>query len=62
MDITPIFKRRLVRRDGFFSVSIPPELGKLFGKAEFVQLRAESGGIIISAMSDKADFKILNAE
>ena len=49
MEFNPVFKRRLVRRKGFVTVSIPPQLAELLGEAEEVSIRANlsSGGLII---------------
>jgi hypothetical protein len=49
MEFNPVFKRRLVRRKGFVTVSIPPQLAAMFGDCEDVTIRANlpNGGLII---------------
>ena len=52
MEFNPVFKRRVVRRKGFVTVSIPPQLAALFGECEDVVIRANltSGGLIIEPL------------
>ena len=54
MEFNPVFKRRLVRRKGFVTVSIPPQLAALFSECEDVTIRANlsSGGLIIAALDE----------
>lgn len=54
MEFNPVFKRRLVRRKGFVTVSIPPQLAKLFGDCEDVTIRVNlsSGGLIIEPLEE----------
>jgi hypothetical protein len=54
MEFNPVFKRRLVRRKGFVTVSIPPQLAALFGECEDVTIRANlsSGGLIIEPLNE----------
>jgi len=41
MEFNPSFRRKLVRRGKFFSVSIPRELGELLGDCQDVTIRAQ---------------------
>jgi hypothetical protein len=54
MEFNPVFKRRLVRRKGFVTVSIPPQLAKLFGECQDVTIRANNSscGLIIEPIED----------
>lgn len=54
MEFNPVFKRRLVRRNGFITVSIPPQLAKLLGECEDVTIQANltSGGLIIEPLEE----------
>jgi len=54
MEFNPVFKRRLVRRKGFVTVSIPPQLAELLGEAEEVTIRANlsNGGLIIEPFEE----------
>jgi len=54
MEFNPVFKRRLVRRRGFVTVSIPPQLAELFGECEDVTIRANlsSGGLVIEPLDE----------
>jgi hypothetical protein len=54
MELNVVFKRRLVKRRGFVTVSIPPQLAKLFGECEDVTIRANltSGGLIIESLDE----------
>jgi hypothetical protein len=47
MEPNIVFKRKLVRRKKFFSVSIPPQLGELLGDCQDVKLSISSTGILI---------------
>jgi len=55
MEFNPVFKRRLVRRKGFVTVSIPPQLVEMFGECEHVAIRANlsSGGLIIEPLGEQ---------
>ena len=54
MEFNPVFKRRLVRRKGFVTVSIPPQLAALFGECEDVVIRANlTSGVLIIEPLDK---------
>jgi hypothetical protein len=54
MEFTPSFKRKLVKRGKFYSVSIPRELGELLGMCENVTIRANlsSCGLIIEPVDE----------
>lgn len=54
MEFNPVFKRRLVRRKGFVTVSIPPQLAEMFGDCENVAIKANlsNGGLIIEPVEE----------
>jgi len=47
MEFNPSFKRKLVRRGKFYSVSIPRELGELLGDCQDVKLSISGNGILL---------------
>ena len=54
MEFNPVFKRKLVKRGKFYTVSIPRELGELLGTCENVTIRANSSscGLIIEPVDE----------
>jgi hypothetical protein len=54
MEFNPVFKRRLVKRRGFVTVSIPPQLAELFGECVDVTIRANlsGSGLIIEPLDE----------
>jgi len=54
MEFNPVFKRKLVKRGRFFTVSIPRELGELLGTCDNVTIRVNSSacGLIIEPLPE----------
>jgi hypothetical protein len=54
MEFNPVFKRKLVKRGKFYTVSIPRELGELLGTCANVTIRANSSacGLIIEPVDE----------
>lgn len=54
MTLAPTFKRKLIKRGRYFSVSIPPQLAELLGDCQDVTIRASltENGLFISPVED----------
>jgi hypothetical protein len=53
MEPNIVFKRKLVRRRRFYSVSIPPQLAQILGDCQDVKLSASSAGILIEPAEEE---------